>query len=212
MPVPGLAFPDHGPFQHVQRSEQGRRPVALVIVRLPSGQAGTQRKDRLRSVQRLNLTFLVHAQNHRFIRRVHIQPHDVANLPANCGSLLNLNDSTRCGCSLCFFQMRCTVAELTFCAAAIARTLHWVASFGVVFIVASTMAASCSTEIRLGRPLRGRSSRIPAMPSLSNRFRHNSTVGTEVDSFRASTRLASPSAAPRTISMRSTMPRGVPGQ
>lgn len=24
-------------------------------------------------------------------------------LGANCGSLLNLNDSTRCGCSLCFF-------------------------------------------------------------------------------------------------------------
>src|SRR5947209_11974347 len=68
---------------------------------------------------------------------------------ANCGSLLNLNDSTRCGCSLCFFQIRCTVAELTFCAAAIARTLHCVASFGVVFIVASTIAASRSAEIRL---------------------------------------------------------------
>jgi hypothetical protein len=36
-------------------------------------------------------------------------------------------------------------------AAAIARTLHCVASFGVVFIVASTMAASRSAEIRLGR-------------------------------------------------------------
>src|SRR5437870_10355374 len=127
---------------------------------------------------------------------------------ANCGSLLNLNDSRRCGCSLCFFQMRCTVAELTFCTAAMARTLQCVASLGVVFIVASTMAASRSTEIRLGRPLRGRSSRMPAMPSFSNRFRHNSTVGTDVDSLRASTRLASPSAAPSTILMRSTMPRG----
>src|SRR6185437_14145488 len=26
---------------------------------------------------------------------------------ANSGSLLNLNDSTRWGCSLCFFQIRC---------------------------------------------------------------------------------------------------------
>jgi hypothetical protein len=80
-------------------------------------------------------------------------------------------------------------AELTVCAAAIARTLHCVASFGGVFIVASTIAASRSAEIRLGRPLRGRSSRIPAMPSLSNRFRHNSTVGTDVHSFRARTLL-----------------------
>jgi len=57
-------------------------------------------------------------------------------------------------------------------------------------------------------PGRGRSSRIPLMPSLSYRFRHNSTVGTDVDSFRARTRLASPSAAPRMILMRRTMPRG----
>ena len=33
---------------------------------------------------------------------------------ANWGSLLNLNDSSRWGCSLCFFQIRCTVAGLTF--------------------------------------------------------------------------------------------------
>jgi len=127
---------------------------------------------------------------------------------AKCGSLLNLNDSTRCGCSLCLFQIRCTVAELTFCAAAIVRTLHCVASFGVVFMVASTIADSRSSEIRFGRPGRGRSSRIPLMPSLSYRFRHNSTVGTDVDSLRARTRLASPSAAPRMILMRRTRPRG----
>ena len=41
MPMPRLAFPDHGPFQDIQRSEQCRRPVTLVIVRLPLGQAGT---------------------------------------------------------------------------------------------------------------------------------------------------------------------------
>ena len=81
MPVPGLAFPDHSPFQRVQRSEEGRRAVALVIVRLPSGQAGTQRKDPLGSIQRLNLAFLVHTQNQRFIGRFHIQSHDLANFP-----------------------------------------------------------------------------------------------------------------------------------
>ena len=170
MPVPRLTLPDHCPFQHVECSEQGPRPVALIIVRLTCGQARTQGKDRLRSVQRLDLTLLVHAQNQRLFWRVHIQPHDVATFRANWGSLLNLNDSTRCGCSLCFSQMRCTVVGLTFCAAAIVRTLHWVASFGGSSWVASTMAASRSSEICLGRPLRGRSSRIPAMPSLSNRL------------------------------------------
>jgi len=41
MPMPRLAFSDHGSFQDIQRSEQCRRPVTLVIVRLPLGQAGT---------------------------------------------------------------------------------------------------------------------------------------------------------------------------
>ena len=58
-------------------------------------------------------------------------------------------------------------AEMVFCAAAIVRRLQCVGSLGVVLIVASTMAASCSAVICLGRPLRGRSSRIPGKPSLS---------------------------------------------
>jgi hypothetical protein len=41
MSMPRLAFTDHGPFEHIQRSEECRRPVAFVIVRLPLGQAGT---------------------------------------------------------------------------------------------------------------------------------------------------------------------------
>jgi hypothetical protein len=42
----------------------------------------------------------------------------------------------------------------------------------------------------------------------SYRLRHNSTVGTDVENFRARTRLASPSAAPSTMLMRRTIPRG----
>ena len=80
MTMARLTFSDHGPFQHVQRCEQRGRPVALVIVRLARGQAGTQRKDRLCPVQRLNLTFLVHAQNNGVIRWVQIQPHNIADL------------------------------------------------------------------------------------------------------------------------------------
>ena len=46
------------PFQDIQRSERCRRAVTLVIVRLPLGQAGTLREDRLRPVGCLNLAFL----------------------------------------------------------------------------------------------------------------------------------------------------------
>src|ERR1039458_2408169 len=67
------------------------------------------------------------------------------------------------------------------------RTLQCVASFGVVLIVASTIAVSFSGAICLGRPLRCRSSITPASPSLSYRRLHNKTVGNEVDRSRART-------------------------
>ena len=54
------------------------------------------------------------------------------------------------GCNLCFFQIRWTVAGLTCWLAAMDRTLQCVTSFGVVFIVASTMAVSLSAEICFG--------------------------------------------------------------
>jgi len=57
--------------------------------------------------------------------------------------------------------------QATICAAARARTLHCVASLGTVFMVASTIAVSCSSEMSLGRPLRGRSSSSPLSPLLS---------------------------------------------
>src|SRR6185437_1681190 len=85
---------------------------------------------------------------------------------ANSGSLLNLNDSTRWGCSLCFFQIRCTVSELTFWLVAMARTLQCVAFFGIVFIVASTMATSCSPEMRLGRHCAAVLREAPSAPHL----------------------------------------------
>src|SRR5579863_2954363 len=93
-PVPRLALADHGSFEEIQCSQQCGSSVAFVIVRLPLRQTGTQRENRLRPVQRLNLALLVHAQNDRFIRRVDIGPTMPRTFGANCGSLLNLNDST----------------------------------------------------------------------------------------------------------------------
>jgi hypothetical protein len=59
------------------------------------------------------------------------------------------------------------------------------------------------------KPLRGLSPSRPASPSASYRFRHSSTVGTELDSLRAMARLATPCAAANTISTRRSTPRGV---
>src|SRR5215469_18000362 len=113
MPMPRLAGGDHRPLQNVKRGEQGGRSVPLIIVRLSCGEAGPQRKNQLRALQGLNLAFLIHAEDDRLIQWVHIEPTMSRTFRANSGSLLTLKDSTRWGGSLCFFQMRCTVAGLT---------------------------------------------------------------------------------------------------
>src|SRR6266436_5235063 len=82
MPMPGLAGSDHRALQNVERSKQSGRSVPLIIVRLSCWQAGSQGKNRLRAVQRLNLTFLIHTEDDRLIRRVYIEPHHVAHFPS----------------------------------------------------------------------------------------------------------------------------------
>ena len=81
-------------LQYVERSKQSSCSVALIVVRLALRQARSQRENGLGAIQRLNLALLVHAQNDRFIRRVDIGPTMPRTFGANCGSLLNLNDST----------------------------------------------------------------------------------------------------------------------
>src|SRR5215471_19790870 len=82
MPMPRLAGSDHRPLQNVERGEQCGRSMPLIIVRLSCWQAGPQRKNRLRAVQRLNLAFFVHAEDDRLIWWVHIEPHNVAHFPS----------------------------------------------------------------------------------------------------------------------------------
>src|ERR1700730_241373 len=76
--MPRLAGSDHRALQNVEGSKQSGRSVPLIIVRLSFWQAGSQRMNRLRAVQRLNLAFLIHAEDDRFARWVYIEPHNVA--------------------------------------------------------------------------------------------------------------------------------------
>src|SRR5260370_33704659 len=78
MPMPGLAGSDHRALQNVEGSKQSGRSVPLIIVRLSCWQAGSQRKNRLRAIQRLNLAFLIHAEHDRLVRWIYIEPHNVA--------------------------------------------------------------------------------------------------------------------------------------
>ena len=59
MPVLWHAAADHLAFEDVQRGEQRRRAVALVIVRHRAALAGLQRQAGLGAVERLDLALLV---------------------------------------------------------------------------------------------------------------------------------------------------------
>ena len=65
-------------------NERGRA-VPLVVVRAPLDLARAHRQQRLGAVERLDLAFLVDAQDQRPIRRGHVQPDHVAHLRDEVG-------------------------------------------------------------------------------------------------------------------------------
>ena len=74
------ALPDHRAGQNIQRGEQRRGPVALVVVGHRPGPPGLHRQRRLRAIQRLDLGLLVHAQHDRSLGRVQVQADDIGEL------------------------------------------------------------------------------------------------------------------------------------
>src|SRR5262245_14732086 len=82
------AFADHRSGLHVrigvgrrdQRGKQRGSPVTLVVVRAPLDLAGAHRQQRLRAVERLDLALLVYAQHERALRRIEVEPDDIAYL------------------------------------------------------------------------------------------------------------------------------------
>ena len=80
MPVAPVARADGHSGSHIHGRKQRRDTVALVVVRLPGRYTRSQRQNRLRSIQRLHLTLLIHTQYDGSIRRIQIQPHDIPHL------------------------------------------------------------------------------------------------------------------------------------
>ena len=74
------AFADDPAGGDVERGEQGRRPVPLVIVGHRAGATLLQRQSRLGAVERLDLALLVDREHQRLVRWVEIKPNDVLNL------------------------------------------------------------------------------------------------------------------------------------
>ena len=65
---------------HVERGEEAGGAVTYVVVGSALGGGGHHGKDRLEPVERLDLGFLVHAQDGRALWRVQVEPDDVTNL------------------------------------------------------------------------------------------------------------------------------------
>ena len=85
MPVAGQTLMDHLSGGDIQRREQRRGPVALVVVRHGARPPLLERKSRLGPVQRLDLALLVEGEDDRPLRRRHVEPHHVAELLDEAG-------------------------------------------------------------------------------------------------------------------------------
>lgn len=63
----GVALADHFALRYLQGRKEGGRAMALVIVRHGSTAALLKRKARLRAIQGLDLTLLIHTEHQRFL-------------------------------------------------------------------------------------------------------------------------------------------------
>ena len=80
MAVSGEALSNHRAIEDVERREQRRGAVALVVVGHGAGPPPLHRQARLGAVQGLDLALLVHAQQHCLVRRVQVEPDHVDEL------------------------------------------------------------------------------------------------------------------------------------
>src|SRR5713226_6380735 len=65
---------------HVECGEQRGGAIAKIVRGAALSLAGPHRQNRLHAIERLNLRLLVRAQHQRPVRRVEIEPHNIAHL------------------------------------------------------------------------------------------------------------------------------------
>ena len=134
------AAADHRSVQHAEHGEQGGGAVALVIVCHGLAAPGLDRQSGLGAVERLDLPRLspgesttawaggsTHGSGRWPARGQAPSPTMSASLASKRESRDRLKVRSRCGCSLCARQMRCTEPTDSPIALAIARPVQWVA-------------------------------------------------------------------------------------
>ena len=80
VPVARHALADHRAVEDVERGEQGGGAMALVVVGHGAEAAGVHRQARLGAVERLDLRFFVHREDHRMGRRIDVEADHVLDL------------------------------------------------------------------------------------------------------------------------------------
>ena len=80
MPVPRHAVADNLAIEHAQSGEQSGRAVALVIVRHRSATPLLDRQPRLRSIERLDLAFLIDTQHQGSVWWIQIKADNIGEL------------------------------------------------------------------------------------------------------------------------------------
>ena len=95
VPVPLHALADDRAVEHVERREQRRRAVALVIVGHGAGAALLYRQAGLGAVESLNLALLVDRKNQRLVRRVQVKPDNVLHLLGEPRVVRDLEDGNQ---------------------------------------------------------------------------------------------------------------------
>src|SRR3954467_6232092 len=153
--MPPVTVADGDSARHIQGRKQRCHTMTFVIMRLPGRHTGRQRKNRLRTVQRLDLTLLMDAQHDRMSRRIHIQPHDVPHL---------LHELRVFGELKVFHPMRlhpkaCQIRTMAVCDSpvfpAISRLLQWVLLSGIDSMVWVMTSSTCASVMDRGAPGRG---------------------------------------------------------
>ena len=84
-PVPGETFADDPPGGDVERGEQRGRAMPGIVVRATLDLPRVHRQQGLGAVERLDLAFLVDAQDHRAVRWGHVQPDHIAHFRNEVG-------------------------------------------------------------------------------------------------------------------------------
>ena len=129
-------------------------------------------------------------------------------LAAKPGSRERLKVRSRCGCSLCARQIRCTEPTDIPIALAIARPVQWVAWCGGSVQVRATTRALVSSAIGALPGLRVRSRSRPSTPLSAKRCCHRHTVGRLTPMLCATCCTERRSAEASTMRARSTCLRG----